>query len=153
MIARARADCGFPWPLSRCTSRIRLFHSGTKAADGTVRSSNGSTRSRLCFKNTMVKLPRSAIGLGDIVHRAQTGRRGGAGPVGDLLGGETPPAALLSAQPFFRPADGSRDHDDFPAGPCHQAGEDTDVDVGFQEMHGAVGEDRVGTAGVKAVDL
>src|SRR5262245_8462123 len=84
---------------------------------------------------------------------AQTERRGGAGPAGGLLGGKAPPAALLSGPWLVTPTDGSRDRDDFPAGPCRQAGEDANIHVGFQEMHGAVGEGRVRPAGVKAVDL
>ena len=89
---------------------------------------------------------------------AQTGRRGGAGPAGGLLGGKDPAGRLLQDVPYQHPGEAvgaskitGRDH--FPAGPRHQAGEDADVDAGFQKMHRAVGEDRIRPAGVKAVDL
>src|SRR5262245_39555306 len=50
-------------------------------------------------------------------------------------------------------SDGSRDRTDFPTGRRHQAGEDANVHAGVQEMHGAVSENRVRAAGVKAVHL
>ena len=50
-------------------------------------------------------------------------------------------------------SNGSGDRDDFLAGPRHQAGEDADVDVVFQEVQRAVGEDRIRPSGVKAIDL
>ena len=43
--------------------------------------------------------------------------------------------------------------DDLAAGPGGQAGEDSDVDSGLQEVHGAVGKHGEGPARVEAVDL
>src|SRR5262245_30643053 len=50
-------------------------------------------------------------------------------------------------------ADDLRDRDHFAASPCHQAGEDANVDVGFQKMPRAIREDRVGSDGMKTIDL
>src|SRR4051812_24182465 len=97
-MARARADCGFPWPRSRCTSRTWLIQSVTNAADGTDRSSNGSMRSRLCFQFFTVTSPSVCGGKRD---RSQA-RRPGAGAVpgrwGARLAVRTPPAALLQSR-------------------------------------------------------
>src|SRR5262245_55090206 len=72
-------------------SSVRVFHSRTALADGTVRSSSRSTWSQRRFNSRMVKTPSVRDRMErNTNHGAQTERRGGAGPVGGLLGGKDP---------------------------------------------------------------
>src|SRR5262249_1197157 len=108
---------------------------------------------------------------------AQTGRRGGAGPVGGLLGGKDltgrffaaqKPGCQSSPQPLAvrhlslvwarrarTPPTGSPSEitgrDDFAAGARDEPGQDAEVHAGLEKADRAVREHGVGAAGVKAV--